>query len=312
MKKISYHHKSVLLDEVIKHLNIKPNGTYVDCTLGGGGHSKAILKKLNKGQLIAFDKDQEAIAHNQKLLKDYPHNFQIINDDFINLAKYIKNLVDGIILDAGVSSHQIDQKDRGFSFQKDGPLDMRMNQKQKLTAYHIVNDFTTQELTTILWKYGEERFAKRIAHAITLARQTSPITTTLELVKIIKSVIPKKQQIKKHPAKKTFQALRIATNNELVALEKFVLMAPSLLTQSGRILVITFHSLEDKIIKHAFKNLTTPPKTPREIPHLDQLKTNYTLVVKKPITPTLKEQKHNPRSKSAKLRIILKKGDHNE
>ena len=312
MKKISYHHKSVLLDEVIKHLNIKPNGTYVDCTLGGGGHSKAILKKLNKGQLIAFDKDQEAIAFNQKLLKDYPHNLQIINDDFINLSKYIKNKVDGIILDAGVSSHQIDQEQRGFSFQKQGPLDMRMNQKQKLTANQIVNHFSEEKLRTILWEYGEERFAKKIAQAIIIARQLKPITTTLELVQIIKSAIPKKYQSKKHPAKKTFQALRIATNNELQALQKFVLQAPQLLTQSGRILVITFHSLEDKIVKHTFKNLTTPTKTPKEIPHLDNLQTNYSLVVKKPITPTFKEQQDNPRSKSAKLRIILKKGDHNE
>ena len=312
MKKINYVHKSVLLDEVIKNLDIKPNGTYIDCTLGGGGHSQGILQRLKEGHLIAFDKDSDAILHNQELLKKFPHKLKLINDDFINLKKHIKTKVDGIILDAGVSSHQIDQNLRGFSFQKDGPLDMRMNQNQKLSAYDIVNHFDLDQIVDILFHFGEEKYAKQIANAICDYRKVAEIKTTFALVKIIKNATPKKYHLKKHPAKKTFQALRIATNDELKALQTFVAFAPKLLKEKGRILIITFHSLEDRIVKNGFKKLINPLKTPKKIPTIDNLKTPYTIIFKKPIIPSKLEQKNNPRSKSAKLRIILKKGEENE
>lgn len=309
---MNFEHTPVLLNEVLTGLNIKPGGVYVDCTIGGAGHSIEILKKLNNnGFLYGFDRDENAIKASNERLKDFK-NFKIIkanfNDAKEELFKIGVTKVDGILIDLGVSSHQIDEGDRGFSFLHNGPLDMRMDREQEFSAYDIVNTYPLEKLTKILFEYGEEANAKKIASNIVNTRKIKPIETTFQLRDIIENSFPKKVIFTKGGvSKKTFQAIRIEVNKELENLYNTLLSLASLLNKSGRFAVISFHSLEDRIVKNAFKELTTdcicPPKTPVCIcGH----KAQGFLVNKKPITATEQELKENSRSSSAKLRVFEK------
>jgi len=250
-------HKSVLLNEVIDYLSLKTDSFVVDCTLGYAGHSSCILKEIKKGFLFAFDQDSDAINYSKEKLSEISDNFEIINTNFVNLKSELNkrgvNYVDGILFDLGVSSPQLDNKDRGFSFHKDSILDMRMDKNSKLTAHYVVNNYSYEDLVNILYKYGEEKYAKNIANAIVKYREKKNIDTTLELVEIIKNSVPIKYTKDHHPARKTFQAIRIEVNNELEVFEKALTDALDLLNVGGRICVITFHSLEDKICKKIFK-----------------------------------------------------------
>ena len=305
-----FHHISVLLDESIEGLQIKEDGIYVDCTLGGGGHSLEILKRLTTGHLYCFDQDQNAIDAANEKLSQISENHTIIHSNFKNikseLAKYQVEKVDGILFDLGVSSPQFDDGERGFSYQYDARLDMRMDQSQKLTAYEIVNQYSFQELSSIIYRYSDEKFAKNIAREIEKQRQISPIETTFELVEIIKKAIPAPARRKGgHPAKRTFQALRIAVNDELNVFEIALKDALDLLNVNGRIAVITFHSLEDRICKHIYQEVTKQPDVPKEIPIIpDELKPRFKRITKKPIVAKKEEQDNNHRSHSARLRII--------
>jgi len=301
-------HYSVMLNESIDGLNIKEDGIYVDCTLGYAGHSKEILKKLSTGHLYAFDQDMEAINYSSKELEKISNNFTIIHSNFINLKNKLNELgvdkVDGILFDLGFSSPQIDNPDRGFSFMKDAPLDMRMNQDATKTAYDVVNNYTYEELKEIFYKYGEEKYSASIAKNI---KQNIPINTTLELVEIIKKSVPYKYYLKTHPERQIFQAIRIEVNDELKVLENVLPDAINLLNKGGRISVITFHSLEDRIVKQIFKKESEVNKLVSglrddEIP--SEFKPKIKLINKKPITASDKELEENSRSKSAKLRII--------
>lgn len=296
-------HISVLLDETIDLLNIKENGIYVDGTLGRGGHSKKILEKLKDGKLYVFDLDLEAIKESKENLKDYS-NVVYVHDNFMNMDKYISN-VDGILLDLGVSSPQFDEADRGFSYRYDGPLDMRMNQEDRITAADVINTYSEKELADIFWKYSEEKYARPIAKKIVEAR---PINTTLELVEVIKSALPQKELKKKgHPAKQCFQALRIEVNHELDSLKTFLESFDSLLNSKGRVVIITFHSLEDKLVKHKFKELSSVQddkyvaKRPEEVD-----KPKYRLLNRHAIVASEDELEINNRAKPAKLRGIEK------
>lgn len=305
-----FNHISVLLDESIEGLNIKSDGIYVDATLGAGGHSLEILKRLDKGHLYAFDQDQQALFEAHKRLLDYKDKYTFIYSNFRNMKEELHKLgvdhVDGIIFDLGVSSPQFDEGERGFSYQHDARLDMRMDQSQSLTAYDIVNNYDYNELVSIFYKYGQEQYAKTIARNIEKKRSIKPIETTFELVDIIKESIPAKAKRKKgHPAKKVFQALRIAVNDELNVFEETLSDALDLLNVGGRICVITFHSLEDKICKYTFRDVSKTPDLPKEIPYIpDELKPKYRLINKKPIVASEEELSENHRSHSAKLRII--------
>jgi len=305
-------HQSVLLKESIEGLNIKADGIYVDCTLGGAGHSREILKRLHTGFLYGFDQDKIAITTSYNRLKEISSNFELINRNFVYVKEELnrRNItsVDGILFDLGVSSPQFDQAERGFSYKYDARLDMRMNQDQTLTAYDIVNTYSFENLAYIISTYGEERFAKQIARAIEKARMRKPIETTFELVEIIKGAVPMKSQREKHPAKRTFQALRIETNKELEVLPNALEQAIELLKPGGRLCVITFHSLEDKITKDIFKKYTELPQVPRGLPILPEALGNPTLKVvnKKVITPSSEELENNNRAHSAKLRIVEK------
>ena len=304
---IEFRHAPVMLDEVIEGLQIKPNGTYLDCTLGGGGHSAEILKRLQGGKLYAVDKDQEALTFAKNRLGDAP---TYIHSDFKEaIASWEYEKLDGILMDLGVSSYQLDTPERGFSYRFDAPLDMRMDKEAKLTAYEVVNEYSLKELTDIFFKYGEEPYAKKIAANIVKDRAIAPIKSTLDLVKIIeKSIPPKVRYSGSHPAKRVFQAIRIEVNGELSGLYEAILAAIKLLKKGGRIAIITFHSLEDRIAKQAIKYAELPCICPPKSPICTCGKVSEVeIVTKKPILPSETEMENNPRSKSAKLRIAEKK-----
>ena len=297
-------HISVLLNECIEYLNIKDDSIIVDCTLGYGGHSSEVLKRLKNGTLYSFDQDMDAIKYSEDRLSKISNNYKIINSNF----KYIKsklnelgvNKVDGILYDLGVSSPQLDESDRGFSFHKDATLDMRMNQEQEFSAYDVVNNYSYEELVRIFREYGEEKYAPGIAKGIIKNR---PINTTLELVDVIRNSVPQKYSREKHPARKIFQAIRIEVNDELNVFEKSLKDALSLLNVGGRICVITFHSLEDKICKKVFKDATYINPEFKSMPIIpDEYLPDYKLV--KVIEPKKEEINNNPRARSAKLRVI--------
>ena len=307
----NYKHYSVLLNESIEMLNIKSDGIYVDCTLGGGGHSIEIVKKLKAGHLYAFDQDTYAISKAQSRLQGYEDKYTIINTNFSNIKSSLQDLgiehVDGIIYDLGVSSFQFDIPERGFSYRFDGPLDMRMDQNANLSAYDVINDYSENDLKRILYEYGEEKFAPSIARAIVKARSIKPIETTFELVEVIKKALPASVLRKLgHPAKQTFQALRIEVNGELDVLKNSLEDAIKLLNIGGRVVVITFQSLEDRIVKQMFKKYTTLD-VPKGLPFIpDYMKVEYKLVNNKVILPSEKELDENNRSHSAKMRGIEK------
>ena len=305
---MEYKHIPVLLQETIEGLNIKKDGLYVDGTLGRGGHSSEVLKRLTSGHLYCFDQDKQAIEESRPRLEAISSSFTIINDNFKNMKEDLNERgiekVDGIMFDLGVSSAQFDEQDRGFSYRFDARLDMRMNQDATLSAYDVVNSYSLQELTKILREYGEEKFAFQIARAIVKRRETKPIVTTFELVDVIKSVLPAKVLSKPgHPAKQTFQAIRIEVNDELNVLKRALENSISLLKSGGRMCVITFNSLEDRIVKEFFNSLAKEQSVSRRLPSLD-VKLDYHLVNRKVITATNEELDNNNRAKPAKLRII--------
>ena len=301
-------HKSVLLEECIKYLNLKDNSIVVDCTLGYGGHSSEILKRINKGVLFAFDQDEEAILYSQDRLSKVGNNFEIIKSNFQNIKTELnkRNIekVDGILYDLGVSSPQLDEKNRGFSFHQDAKLDMRMNQSNSLDAHYIVNNYSYDQLVEIFYKYGEEKYSKSIANEIIKSR---PINTTLELVEVIKNSVPEKYKRDKHPARKIFQAIRIEVNDELNVFEKSLKDSLELLNVGGRICVITFHSLEDKICKEIFKSVSTIDSNLKNLPIIPkEYLPKYKVL--KTIEPSKEELEINNRARSAKLRIIERIG----
>jgi len=309
-----FHHVTVMLHETIDMLDVKPDGVYVDATLGGAGHSEYLLSKLSeRGHLYAFDQDQNAIENAQKRLAPYIEKGMVtfIKDNFRHLKDRLHDLgvteIDGICYDLGVSSPQLDQRERGFSYKKDAPLDMRMNQEASLTAYEVVNQYDYHDLVRIFFKYGEDKFSKQIARKIEKAREQKPIETTTELAELIKSVKPAKELKKKgHPAKQIFQAIRIEVNDELGAADESIQQAIDLLAIGGRISVITFHSLEDRLTKQLFKEASTV-EVPKGLPFIpDDLKPKMELVSRKPILPSKEEFEANNRSHSAKLRVARK------
>lgn len=310
-----FKHETVLLHETVDGLSISPEGTYVDCTLGGAGHSEYLLSQLNeKGHLYAFDQDETAIANAKEKLSHYVEkgmvtfiksNFRYITEELNALGVHS---VDGILYDLGVSSPQLDQAERGFSYHQDAPLDMRMDTQSPLTAKEVVNDWPYEKLVKIFYRYGEEKFSKQIARKIEKARETAPIETTGELVELIKEAIPAPARRKGgHPAKRTFQAIRIAVNDELDAVEESLEKAIDLLNVNGRISVITFHSLEDRIVQSIYKDRARGPQLP---PGLPVLPTEYMaelkIITRKPILPSEEELEQNNRARSAKLRIAEK------
>ena len=304
-------HQSVLLKETIELLNVKENGIYVDGTLGRGGHAKELVSKLKNGHLYAFDKDIEAIEESKEILKDYLDKVTLIHGDFKNMEEILKDYgvtkVDGIMMDLGVSSPQFDDMSRGFSYRYDAKLDMRMDQTQRKTAYQIVNEYPLEDLTRIFKDYGEARYAYGVAKAIIKARALKPITTTFELVDVIKGALPNKELNKKgHPAKQYFQALRIEVNDELTSLETGLRHAASLLDINGRLAIITFHSLEDRMVKTEFKQYSSAPFVDAKLPILDSQmeQASFQLVNKKPIMAGENELERNNRAHSAKLRVI--------
>lgn len=311
---MNFEHISVLKSECIEYLNIKKGGIYFDCTLGGAGHSYEICSKLNNtGTLIGIDQDINAINAANLKLNEFK-NVKYVNDNFSNINQICKNLninsleVDGFLLDLGVSSHQLDEAERGFSYMHDAPLDMRMDSRNSFTAYNVVNDYSELELCEIISKYGEERWSKRIAEFIVKERKQNTINTTFELVSIIKKAIPKgARKDGPHPAKRTFQAIRIEVNNELGILKNSIEKMTDLLKPFGRICVITFHSLEDRIIKNIFKELENPCICPREFPIcVCGKKPKVKIITKKPVIPSEEEINTNHRSRSAKLRVVEK------
>lgn len=307
---MEFHHVSVLLDECIDNLNIKPDGVYVDCTMGGAGHSKEIVKRLSKdGLFIGFDQDINAINTAKERLSEYSDRVKFVHSNFQNLKNELEKIgvykVDGVLADLGVSSHQLDEADRGFSYMQDAPLDMRMDIRCSFSAYDVVNTYSEAELSKIIKDYGEDNWAKRIAKFIVEGRKEKNIETTGELVEIIKKAIPKKARIDgPHPAKRTFQAIRIEVNNELGVITEMIDDAASIMNAGGRICIITFHSLEDRIVKNAFRDLATDCICPPHIPICQCDKEALVKVItRKPILPTDKEIEENPRSRSAKLRV---------
>ncbi|SHE84363.1 16S rRNA (cytosine1402-N4)-methyltransferase [Thermoanaerobacter uzonensis DSM 18761] len=307
---MEYSHKSVLLKETIEYLNIKPEGIYVDGTLGGGGHSEEILKRLTTGKLIAIDRDLDAIKASKERLKNY-ENVKYINDNFKNIKEILKSLnidkVDGILLDLGVSSYQLEEIERGFSYMKDAPLDMRMDKNSPFSAYDVVNKYSQQELEKVIREYGEEKWASRIAKFIVKEREKGEIKTTFQLVEIIKNAIPASARREgPHPAKRTFQAIRIEVNQELKGLDKTIEDMVEVLRGKGRIAIITFHSLEDRIVKNTFKKLENPCTCPPNMPCTCGKKPVVRIITKKPVLPSKEEIETNSRSRSAKLRVAEK------
>ena len=302
-------HYSVLLEESISNLNIKEDGIYVDATLGFAGHSSEILKRIQKGYLFAFDQDIDACQASNLKLSKVGNNFKIINDNFVNIKKRLEETdiyhVDGILYDLGVSSPQLDIASRGFSYHNDARLDMRMNQNSSLSAYEVVNNYSEKALTDIFYKYGEEKYAKKIASNIVKYRENKEIVTTLELVDIIKTSVPFKAMRESHPARKVFQAIRIEVNDELNVLKASLEDAIKLLNINGRICVITFHSLEDRIVKEIFNKYTKVNQELNNLPFIpEEYLPNYKLINTKVIIPSNKELTENNRSRSAKLRVI--------
>lgn len=302
-------HYSVLLEESISSLNLTEESVIVDCTLGYGGHSSNILTRIKRGYLFAFDQDSEAIRHSTERLKAIGTNFTIIKSNFVNLKEELEKRnvkeVDGFIFDLGVSSPQLDEKERGFSYHEDARLDMRMDQDNPLSAYEVVNNYTKEQLTDIFFKYGEDKFARNIAKKIVEYRAEKPIETTLELVEIIKSAVPMKFRKDKHPARQIFQAIRIEVNHELDVIEPALEQALSMLKVGGRVVVITFHSLEDRIVKNFFKEKCAIDQMLQGMPNIpDEYLPDYKLVNTKAIIPNDKELSENTRSRSAKLRVI--------
>ena len=301
-------HISVLLEESIDNLNLKDNSIVVDCTLGYAGHSSEILKRIKSGKLFAFDQDVDAIKSSLDRLSKIGTNFEIINSNFVNIKEELEkrgiSSVDSILYDLGVSSPQLDEKDRGFSFHADARLDMRMDKNNPLDAYKVVNTYSYQELVNIFYKYGEEKYATSIAKGIIKSR---PINTTLELVEVIKNNVPEKYRREKHPARKVFQAIRIEVNDELNVFEKSLKDSLELLNVGGRICVITFHSLEDKICKDIFNSVSKIDENLKNLPIIpDEYLPKYKVL--KTITPSKLELENNPRARSAKLRIIERVG----
>lgn len=309
---MEFHHKSVLLDECIEGLSIHPDGVYLDGTLGGAGHSYEIARRLKGGRLIGVDRDPVALKAAGERLKEFSDRVTLVHDNFENLAAVLESLglkqIDGMLFDLGVSSPQLDDGERGFSYMTDAPLDMRMNAQDSLTAAQVVNEWTKEELKRILYQYGEERYAPQIAAAIERRRAEKPITRTLELAELIKSAMPPQAlREKQHPAKRSFQAIRIAVNDELGAVEKMMAAAPDYLSPGGRLCVISFHSLEDRIVKTAMqeaaKGCTCPPEFPVCV---CGKKPKIKIITRKPIVSGEPELAENPRARSAKLRIAEK------
>ncbi|MFC3882679.1 16S rRNA (cytosine(1402)-N(4))-methyltransferase RsmH [Bacillus songklensis] len=308
-----FKHTTVLLKEAAEGLHIQPDGTYVDCTLGGAGHSEYIVQKLSSnGRLIAFDQDETAIENAKVKLAPYMDRVTIIKSNFRHLREKLEEHgivhVDGVLFDLGVSSPQLDTPERGFSYHHDAPLDMRMDTHAPLTAYDIVNHWPYEKLVKIFFQYGEEKFSKQIARKIEAYREQKPIETTFELVDLIKEGIPAPaRRAGGHPAKRVFQAIRIAVNDELQVFEDALEQAMDVIKPGGRVSVITFHSLEDRICKVAFKNASTPPPLPPGIPVIpDEFKPRFKIITRKPILPSEEELQENNRARSAKLRIIEK------
>ena len=312
-EKINFSHRSVLLDECIESLDIKPDGIYVDGTAGGGGHSLEIVKRLtNGGRLIAIDRDDAAIRAATERLSDYLDRVTFVRNNFSSAAEVCRELgidkIDGILLDLGVSSYQLDTAERGFTHNTDAPLDMRMDRRGELDAYTVVNTYSAEELKRVIWEYGEERFAPKIAQAIVRRREQKPIESTGELVDIIKSAIPAAaREGGHHPAKRTFQAIRIEVNGELDAIEPAIRRAKDIMAEGGRIVIITFHSLEDRIVKQTYADMASGCTCPRSLPIcVCGKKPEVKVLTKKPILPSERELEENPRSRSAKLRVCEK------
>ncbi|MDF2504530.1 16S rRNA (cytosine(1402)-N(4))-methyltransferase RsmH [Clostridium sp.] len=306
---MSFKHIPVLLDECMDGLNIKEDGIYVDCTLGGAGHSSEILKKISKnGRLIGIDQDTDALKAASEKLKDY-NNVTYVHNNFYNIEEILSELdidkVDGILMDLGVSSYQLDEAERGFSYMHDAPLDMRMNRDNSLSAYEIVNNYEENDLYRLIREYGEEKFAKKIAYFIVKRRKEEPVKTTFQLVDIIKAAIPARfRREGPHPAKRTFQAIRIEVNKELEILDKAIEDGVNRLNSGGRIAIITFHSLEDRIVKTKFKKLQDPCECPKDFPIcVCGKKPKIKIITRKPKEASEYELEINPRSRSAKLRI---------
>ena len=308
---MEFKHKPVLLEETIQGLNIKPNGIYVDGTLGGAGHSKEILKQLSpEGLLIGIDRDEDALKAAKENLKDFV-NVKYIHGNHDEIEEILEKLeiekVDGILLDLGVSSYQLDERERGFSYLGNNELDMRMDKTQKLTAKEVVNNYSEEKLADIIWEDGEERFSRQIARNICKSREQKKIETTGELVEIIKKSIPLSKQKDGHPAKRTFQAIRIEVNNEIQPLYNTILDCINCLNKNGRLAVLTFHSLEDRAVKNAYIDAQGKCTCPKDLPYcVCGAKSEGKIINKKPIIATVKEQEENSRSKSAKLRIFEK------
>ena len=301
-------HYSVMLNEVIESLNLKVDGTYVDATLGYAGHSSIILSRIKRGFLFAFDQDIDAISFSEKKLKDIGNNFKIIKSNFVFLKKeLLKNgieEVDGILFDLGVSSPQLDDASRGFSYLKDAKLDMRMDKSSNFSAYNVVNEYSESDLSKIIFSYGEEKYAKSIAKNIVKKRNEKPIETTFELLDIIKHSMPYKETIAKNPGRRTFQAIRIEVNHELDILESSIRDALSILKPGGRLCVITFHSLEDKIVKKIFKEMTNVDKLVKGLPEIPKEYLPKYKIISDGILPSEKELLENHRSRSSRLRVI--------
>jgi len=302
-------HKSVLLKESIELLNIKEDGVYVDATLGFGGHSLEILKRISKGFLFAFDQDSEAISYSSERLKEF-HNFKIIKSNFANMKECLEkeniSHVDGILFDIGVSSMQLDEDYRGFSYHNDAPLDMRMDTESHLSAYNVVNEYDYDELVRVIRDYGEEKYANSIARNIVKTREIKKIETTLELVEIIKKSMPQRELKNGHPARKTFQAIRIEVNHELEVLEKGILSAIDIINVGSRICVITFHSLEDRIVKNIFRKYSEVDSKFVKLPYVPEEYLPKLKIISKGITPSDSELLENNRSRSARLRVVEK------
>ena len=312
-EKINFSHRSVLLDECIESLNIKPDGIYVDGTAGGGGHSLEIVKRLTDGgRLVAIDRDDAAIAAATERLSDYLDRVTFVRNNFSSAADVCRELgierIDGILLDLGVSSYQLDTAERGFSHNNDAPLDMRMDRRGELDAYTVVNTYTFEDLKRVIWEYGEDRFAPKIASAIVKRRETKPIESTGELVDVIKSAIPAAaREGGHHPAKRTFQAIRIEVNGELDAIAPAIRNAKDIMAEGGRIVIITFHSLEDRIVKQTYADMASGCTCPKNLPIcVCGKRPEVKVLTKKPILPSERELEENPRSRSAKLRVCEK------
>ena len=311
-ERIEFSHYSVLLSECMDGLDIKPDGVYVDGTAGGAGHSSEIAKRLENGMLIAIDQDATAVGVARERLDRLKKNTKVVQSNFCEIASVCKDLgieeIDGLLLDLGVSSYQLDTAERGFSYSADAPLDMRMDVSRALTAYDVVNTYGEQELKKILFEYGEERYAPQIASAIVKARAKKPIETTAELSDVIKYAIPPAaREGGHHPAKRSFQAIRIEVNGELDVIEPAIRDAVSLLKKGGRVAIITFHSLEDRIVKQTFASLASGCTCPKDFPIcVCSNKPKVKIITKKPILPSKEELEENPRSRSAKLRVAEK------